>query len=196
MDVFTLTETEFFRQLTEGKNENLHIAYKDFVLQVSQICNHTRNKGIAITALLFVEVEISYLHTEIQRNKVSRTLASFVSKALTFVRQTLTHIKDVTLSPVPNGDVLESIGLNWTANKTALIELGYAFKLAECFGRDISVKEIVTKLAKVFNVELTEKYIYKKYNEIKVRGRNSRTYFMDTLTNALNRHMENQDAEF
>ena len=99
------------------------------------------------------------------------------------------------MSPVPEDKMLDNIGLSWTANKTALIELGYAFKLAECFGRDISVKEIITKLAKVFNVEMTEKYIYKKYNEMRVRGRNSRTYFMDTLTNALNRHMEFQDAE-
>ena len=195
MDIFSLTETEFFRQLTEGKNDNLHIAYKDFVLQVSRICNDARNKGFAITALLFVEVEISHLHTEILRNEVSCTLASFVSKALNFVRHTLTHIKDVTLSPVPESEMLDNIGLNWNANKTALIELGYAFKLAECFGRDISVKEIITKLAKVFNVEMTEKYIYKKYNEMRVRGRNSRTYFMDTLTNALNRHMVFQDAE-
>lgn len=35
MNIFSLTETEFFRKLTEGKKENLHIAYKDFVLQVS-----------------------------------------------------------------------------------------------------------------------------------------------------------------
>lgn len=38
MEIFSLTETEFFRMLTEGKNDNLHIAYKDFVLQVSEIC--------------------------------------------------------------------------------------------------------------------------------------------------------------
>ena len=35
MDVFSLTETEFFRKLTYGENDNLHIAYKEFVLQVS-----------------------------------------------------------------------------------------------------------------------------------------------------------------
>ena len=29
MDVFSLTETEFFRKLTYGENDNLHIAYKD-----------------------------------------------------------------------------------------------------------------------------------------------------------------------
>lgn len=38
MDMFSLTETEFIRMLIEGSNDNLHIANKDFVLQVSEIC--------------------------------------------------------------------------------------------------------------------------------------------------------------
>lgn len=50
MDVFSLTETEFFRKLTEGKNDNLHIAYKDFVLQVSELCNKEPHKGCVISA--------------------------------------------------------------------------------------------------------------------------------------------------
>ena len=33
MDIFALTETEFFRKLTDGENDNLHVAYKDFVLE-------------------------------------------------------------------------------------------------------------------------------------------------------------------
>ena len=28
MDLISLTETEFFRKLTDGENDNLHIAYK------------------------------------------------------------------------------------------------------------------------------------------------------------------------
>ena len=59
MDIFALTETEFFRKLTDGENDNLHIAYKDFVLQVSELCNSSKCKGNVITALLLVEVEIT-----------------------------------------------------------------------------------------------------------------------------------------
>lgn len=36
MDVFSLTETEFSRQLTNGENEILLIANKDFVIQTSE----------------------------------------------------------------------------------------------------------------------------------------------------------------
>lgn len=195
MDVFTLTETEFFRQLTEGKNDNLHIAYKDFVLEVSRMCNAHSPKGYVITALLYAEIEIASIQTAQQRDEVNAMLTTFIDKALHFVRQTLTHYKELSFAPISEDNCLEEIGLNWTANKTALIELGYAFKVAKCFGTTLSAKDIVRKLAKLFNVDMSDTYIYKKYCEMRVRGRNSRAYFMDTLSNSLNEHMDNQDLE-
>ena len=195
MDLFSLTETEFFRQLTEGKNDNLHIAHKDFVLQVSQMCHSHNHKGFVISALLYAEVEIAYIQTEKLREAVNQEMAAFVNKALHFVRQTLALYKDIRCSLIPEPKSMSEIGLNWTANKTALIELGYAFKVAKCFGSNISAKEIVTKLAKMFNVDMNENYIYKKYNEMRVRGRNSRAYFMDTLSSSLNDFMSCQDEE-
>lgn len=195
MDVFSLTETEFFRKLTDGENENLHIAYKDFVLRVSELCNKEPHKGCVITALLFVEVEISHLQTAAQRQAINDGLTEFITKALSFVRHTITHYKDLPAIPVPDDKVIDGIDLRWTEKKVALVELGYAFKVAKCFGENISVKEIVSKLARLFNVEMTENYIYKKYNEIRVRGRESRTYFIDMLTDMLNRHMSCHDDE-
>ncbi len=195
MDLFSLTETEFFRQLTEGKNDNLHIAYRDFVLQVSEMCHSHNHKGFVISALLYAEVEIAYIQTEKLREAVNQELAAFVNKALHFVRQTLALYKDIKSSMIQEPVPTPEIGLNWTANKTALIELGYAFKVAKCFGSNISAKEIVTKLAKMFNVDMTENYIYKKYNEMRVRGRNSRAYFMDSLSSSLNDFMSCQDEE-
>ncbi|WP_456088633.1 RteC domain-containing protein [Parabacteroides sp.] len=182
MDVFSLTETEFFRKLTEGKNDNLHIAYKDFVLQVSELCNKETHKGCVITALLYVEVEISHLQTSAQRQEVNNTLTSFITKALNFVRHTITHYKELSAHAVTEENIIDGINLKWTEKKVALVELGYAFKVAKCFGDNISVREIVTKLARLFHVDMSDNYIYKKYSEIRVRGRNSRTYFIDTLT--------------
>lgn len=193
MDVFSLTETEFFRKLTDGENDNLHIAYKDFVLQVSELCNRENHRGYVITALLFVEVEISHIQTVIQRNAVNDALVSFINKALCFLRQTLCHYKETEFRPVREESVLESIDLNWKAKKTALIELGYAFKVANCFGVNLSAKDIIARLAKIFKVDMTESYIYKKYSEMRTRARNSRTYFMDELSTGLNSFMCQQD---
>lgn len=195
MDVFSLTETEFFRKLTEGKNENLHMAYKDFVLQVSELCNKEPHKGCVISALLFVEVEISHLQTAAQRQEVNDALVSFINKALCFVRQTLSHYKEIDFRNVSEDNMLDRIGLDWKANKTDLIELGYAFKVANCFGTKLSAKDIIGRLARIFKVDMTESYIYKKYSEMRMRGRNSRTYFMDTLIDGLNSFMSKQDQE-
>ncbi len=195
MDVFSLTETEFFRKLTDGENENLHIAYKDFVLQVSELCNKETHKGCVISALLFVEIEISHLQTVAQRQEINDALTSFINKALCFVRQTLTHYKEIEFRPVSEDSMLDQLGLNWKANKTALIELGYAFKVANCFGSNLTAKDIIGRLAKIFKVDMTDGYIYKKYAEMRVRSRNSRAYFMESLLDSLNNFMSKQDEE-
>lgn len=196
MDLFALTETQFIRELIARQNENLHISYKDFVMQVYNLCRHKQEKGYAVSALLVAEVEISALQSATQREEVNNALTSFINKALHFVRDTISHYKEVDFIPVSDEEVIERIGLNWTANKTALIEIGYAFKVAKCFGSNISAKEIIQKLAKLFRVDMPEGYIYKKYAEMRTRGRgNSRTYFIDTLVERLNNFMRKQDAE-
>ena len=75
------------------------------------------------------------------------------------------------------------------------MEIGYAFHLAKCFGDRLTVKDVIFRLAKAFDVEITENYIYKKFNEIKVRTLDSRTYVLDLLTKQLTQHMEEQDAK-
>lgn len=196
MDLFALTETQFIRELIARQNENLHISYKDFVMQVYDLCRNKLEKGFAVSALLVVEVEISALQTAAQREDVNNALVSFINKALHFVRNTISHYKEVDFIPVGDDETIERIGLNWTANKTALIEIGYAFKVAKCFGENITAKEIIQKLAKIFRVEMPDGYIYKKYAEMRTRGNgDSRTYFIDTLVSSLNKFMQKQDDE-
>lgn len=196
MDLFALTETQFIRELIARQNENLHISYKDFVMQVYNLCRNKQEKGFAVSALLVVEVEISALQTAAQREDVNNALVSFIDKALHFVRSTISHYKEVDFIPTGADEMIDRVELNWTANKTALIEIGYAFKVAKCFGNNISAKEIIQKLAKVFGVDMPDGYIYKKYAEMRTRGkRDSRTYFIDTLGTQLNDHMFKEDAK-
>lgn len=193
MDLFALTETQFIRELIARQNENLHISYKDFVMQVYDLCRNKQEKGFAVSALLIVEVEMSSLQSEVQRDEVNNAIVAFINKALHFVRNTITHYKEVEFLPVSDDETIERIGLNWTAQKTALIEIGYAFKVAKCFGNNVSAKEIIQKLAKLFQVDMTDNYIYKKYAEMKTRERERRTYFLDQLGDDLNIHMEKED---
>lgn len=121
MDIFALTETEFFRQLTAGENENLHITYRDFIIQVFEMCRTNRNKGYAVSALLVVEIEISHLKTEAERNTVNSSLTSFISKALHFIRKTISNLKEITVEPASDDELLQDIGLKWSHKKVALI---------------------------------------------------------------------------
>lgn len=195
MDLFALTETQFIRELIARQNENLHISYKDFVMQVYDLCRNKQEKGFAVSALLVVEVEISALQTAAQREDVNNALVYFINKALHFVRNTISHYKEVDFVPTSEDDMIEKIGLNWQANKSALIEIGYAFKVAKCFGANVSAREIILKLAKLFKVDMAENYIYKKYYDMKTRENNRRTYFIDDLGDKLNDHMDNEDTK-
>ena len=195
MDLFALTETQFIRELIARQNENLHISYKDFVMQVYDLCRNKQEKGFAVSALLVVEVEISALQTAAQREDVNNALVSFINKALHFVRNTISHYKEVDFVPTSEDDMIEKIGLNWQANKSALIEIGYAFKVAKCFGANVSAREIILKLATLFKVDMAENYIYKKYYDMKTRENNRRTYFIDDLGDKLNDHMDNEDTK-
>lgn len=195
MDLFALTETQFVRELIARQNENLHVSYKDFVMQVYDLCRNKLEKGFAVSALLVVEVEISALQTAAQREEVNNALVSFINKALHFVRNTISHYKEVDFVPTAEEDMIEKIGLNWQANKSALIEIGYAFKVAKCFGAKVSAREIILKLAKLFKVDMAENYIYKKYYDMKTRENESRTYFIDSLSDQLNGHMVMEDTK-
>ena len=167
MGVFSLTETELFRKLTDGENDNLPIAYKEFVLQVCELCNKEPHKGCVISALLFVEVEISHLQTAAQRKVVNDALVSFINKALYFVRQTLLHYKEIDFRTVGEESMLDRFGLDWKANKTDLVEFGYAFKGATCFDTELIAKDTFSIFVNIFKVDRAEN-IYKKISEMRI----------------------------
>lgn len=193
--LFSLSEAKFIKELMAGQNDNLHISYQDFVLQVVELCTTAKGKGYAISALLLAEVEISSIQTALLRDQVNYALVSFIDKALHFVRNTMANYKEIDFTVTPPDDTLEDIDLNWKSNKTDLVEIGYAFKVGKCFGDEHGAVELVQKLARLFKVEMTDNYIYKKFSEMRTRARNSRTYFLDSLGNDLSDYMESQDRK-
>lgn len=59
--------------------------------------------------------------------------------------------------------MLDRLGLDRKANKTDLIELGYAFKFANCIGTKLIAKDKFNSLARIFKVDRTEKTSIKKF---------------------------------
>ena len=83
------------------------------------------------------------------------------------------------------------MSLNWTANKTDLIELIYALhtRLAIING-NIEIKTISTCFEQFFNIELGE--FYHTYLELKNRKKNP-TKFLDSLKEGLINKMDGED---
>lgn len=194
-NILALTDTEFFQKLTERKNENIHIAYKQFVVEVNNLCHNAKSKMVALNALVHVEVEISQLQTKAQRDALNEELTDVIVKSLSYLRQTLSHIKEIEFVPVSDEKMLKEIGLTWDASATDLVEMAYAFKVSNIFGKKIGVEAIFNRLAQAFNVKAPLNYCYNKYLAMKVRSRKRRTYFLDGISDRLNEHMNRQDQE-
>ena len=81
--------------------------------------------------------------------------------------------------------------LNWTANKTALIELIYALHARGVFG-STDLKVIAKTFESTFNIVLGD--FYHTFMELKFRKKN-RTKFLDSLKESVIRKMDEQDGE-
>ncbi len=78
--------------------------------------------------------------------------------------------------------------LNWTANKSALIELVYAFHSVGAFNNgNADVKQIAIAMEKAFGIQLGN--IYRTYQELIIRKKN-RTNFLDLMKQRLEQRMD------
>lgn len=83
--------------------------------------------------------------------------------------------------------------MNWTASKTALIELIYALHAQGVFNNEsIDIKFIAKTFESAFNIDLGD--FYHTFMELKARKIN-RTKFIDGLRDALIRKMDEQDEK-
>jgi RteC protein. len=83
--------------------------------------------------------------------------------------------------------MLGNTSLQWTDNKTALVELIYALYATGSINNGRSeIRELATFFGQAFNVKLTD--VYRTYLEIKIRS--TPTKFIDTLKAALLRKIE------
>lgn len=83
--------------------------------------------------------------------------------------------------------------LKWTAPKVALIELTYALKAAGVFNNgQATIRDIATVVEQIFQQDMSQ--YYRTFQEIRIR-KSGRTYFLNRLTQALERWMDNTDLD-
>lgn len=81
---------------------------------------------------------------------------------------------------------------NWTGQKNALVELGYALHASGDIDHgNIDIKEIMDTLGEAFNVDLGE--YYRTY--VALRGKKDRTAYLNSLIDRLTKRMDRDDAK-
>lgn len=89
MEHLTLTETEFFRLISNPDSRTgLRTAYDEFTQRVIQLCLIPPESGHPVHALSYAETELQY-HEALQGRSHESELNLHVHKALAFVRKML-----------------------------------------------------------------------------------------------------------
>ena len=87
MEHLTLTETEFFRLISNPDSRTgLRTAYDEFTQRVIQLCLIPPESGHPVHALSYAETELQY-HEALQGRSHESELNLHVHKALAFVRK-------------------------------------------------------------------------------------------------------------
>ena len=197
MEHLTLTETEFFRLISNPDSRaGLRTAYDEFTQRVIQLCLTPPGSGHPVHALSYAETELQY-HKALQDTGTHHSV--YVRKALAFVRKMLKHIsmphnQVPPLSSIPSQDEkkndipADAPPMRWTGKASDLVELIYGISEMGCInGGEASLKEIASYCYKVFGVQA--KGCYNIYNDIKMRKSESRTYFLDRAAEKVNKRM-------
>ncbi|RAJ28082.1 RteC domain-containing protein [Pedobacter cryoconitis] len=87
----------------------------------------------------------------------------------------------------------DEIETNWTGETINLLEIAYGiYCTAQVNHGKIGIGELVRKFEKVFNVSIGRPY--RRFLEIKLRKRLSRTKYLDDMVKAVNKKIDDEDA--
>jgi hypothetical protein len=200
MDYFSLTETQFFQQITNAQNGgDLEVAYRDFVRATFDLCTGTASRHELLFALNFIETELQSLYEcsrlGLGKLEESNSCQVFVRKALLFIHRTLEQIQnqmpELPLSKNTN-QASSAPNCRWTGSTVELVELIYGLtEMKSINNGELPITELVTLFASQFGIEIKD--CYSAYVDIKRRKNDSRTYYLDKMRERLNLRMQLDD---
>lgn len=200
MDYFILTNTEFFRQITNDKDEcKLTSAYCDFIKTVFDLSTGSASRYELLFAMTYTETELQSLYECVRlnsdRNKESDPCFLYTRKALSFIRHTLKHIQTqvplLSTSDNPNF-VLPTPNYKWTGSTVELVELVYGLvEMRSINNGETPITNLASFISSQFGIEIKD--CYSAYVDIKRRKNDSRTYYLDKMRERLNRRMQLDD---
>lgn len=200
MDYLILTETDFFRQITDNKEcRDMETAYNEFVKEVFRLCSGCRDLLTVFFTAAYTETELQCLCEQTETGTGENRKAFYIRKALSLLRKTLKRF----LSQVPpltstsenrKEETPLTPALRWTGNAVDLVEIIYGLDEMGCINNgDIPLGELAAFFYTLLGVESKE--CYRFYTDIKHRKNESRTYFIDKMQNRLNERMRKDDEK-
>ena len=186
-----LTNTEFFQRITGNECQGLSSAYNSFVAKVIEHC-HTGSdmKHIAV-ALMYAEIELQF-HQVSDDGEMS----VYIRKALAFVKKMQRHLSAVAtqVPPLNPSNHKPESAYRWTGSLVELVEIIYASDEMRCINDgENAINELTTFFGNLFGLEIKDNICYNAYADMKRRKNDSRTYFLDKLSQRLNLRMQRDD---
>jgi len=198
MDYLILTDTEFFRQITD-KNDNCKLTstYCDFIKTVFDLCSGGANRYELLFAMTYTETELQSLcetcRLNLDINKESDPCFLYTRKALSFIRHMLKHMQTQVLTSPSDNINQPSIALyRWTGSTVELVELIYGLvEMRSVDNGETPITELASFISSQFGLEIKD--CYSAYVDMKRRKNDSRTYYLDKMRERLNRRMQQDD---
>ncbi len=204
MEYFALTNTEFFKRINENNtNNDITVAYRDFIQQIFSFYKDNRNMQELFFVLAYTEVELQSLSEYRQLDPVEDTKTElsqnflFLHKSLIFIRHILKDLQaqmQFSVSPVSavNNQQSPVSAFKWTGSVVELVEIIYGFiEMKSVNHGETPITELANFISEQFGVEIKD--CYSAYVDMKHRKNNSRTYYLDKMRERLNRRMELDD---
>ncbi|MBR2456732.1 MAG: RteC domain-containing protein [Bacteroidaceae bacterium] len=186
-----LTNTEFFQRITGNECQGLSSAYNSFVAKVIEHCHTDADmKHIAI-ALMYAEIELQF-HQVSDDGEMS----VYIRKALAFVKKMQRHLSAVAtqVPPLNPSNHKPESAYRWTGSFVELVEIIYALDEMRCINDgENAINELTTFFGNLFGLEIKDNICYNAYADMKRRKNDSRTYFLDKLSQRLNLRMQRDD---
>jgi RteC protein. len=199
MDYFILTDTNFFRQITDDKDSyQLTIAYREFIELIFDLYAENINKYELLLVMTYTEAELRSLCESYDFNSGKKEESEslvYTRKALWFIRRMLIYIQPqrIPLS-LPDDSKISTLADNyrWTGSTVELVEFIYGLKeMCSINNGETPITELVSFISSQFGIEIKD--CYSAYIDIKRRKNDSRTYYLDKMRERLNLRMQLDD---
>ena len=186
-----LTNTEFFQRITGNECQGLSSAYNSFVAKVIEHCHTGSNMKHIAVALMYAEIELQF-------HQVSDDgeMAVYIRKALAFVKKMQRHLSAVAtqVPPLNPSNHKPESAYRWTGSLVELVEIIYALDEMRCINDgENAINELTSFFGNLFGLEIKDNICYNAYADMKRRKNDSRTYFLDKLSQRLNLRMQRDD---